>query len=100
MKRRQREVSLANEIYCKLLVEALPSLYEGPKIYSRCNVLQDQEQIGCSLFGLNSRLLHRFDKVGIVENILMNDIICTTFSFFLKFIDRIAVMHSVCRTEC
>uniref|UniRef100_A0A1I8EY38 Macoilin n=1 Tax=Wuchereria bancrofti TaxID=6293 RepID=A0A1I8EY38_WUCBA len=47
VKRRQREVSLANEVYCKLLMEALPSLYEGPKIYSRCNgtVLQDQEQI-------------------------------------------------------
>ncbi|EFO28402.2 hypothetical protein LOAG_00091 [Loa loa] len=47
VKRRQREVSLANEMYCKLLIEALPSLYEGPKIYSHCNssVLQDQEQI-------------------------------------------------------
>ncbi|MCP9260035.1 Macoilin-2 [Dirofilaria immitis] len=47
VKRRQREVSLANEIYCKILTEALPSLYEGPKIYSRCNgtILQEQEQI-------------------------------------------------------
>ncbi|KAL3998271.1 Transmembrane family protein [Acanthocheilonema viteae] len=47
VKRRQREVSLANEVYCKLLIEALPSLYEGPKIYSQCSgtVLQDQEQI-------------------------------------------------------
>uniref|UniRef100_A0A8R1TZT1 Macoilin n=1 Tax=Onchocerca volvulus TaxID=6282 RepID=A0A8R1TZT1_ONCVO len=47
VKRRQREVSLTNEVYCKLLTEALPSLYEGSKIYSRCNgtVIQDQEQI-------------------------------------------------------
>uniref|UniRef100_A0A0R3S1Q3 Glycerophosphocholine acyltransferase 1 n=1 Tax=Elaeophora elaphi TaxID=1147741 RepID=A0A0R3S1Q3_9BILA len=47
VKRRQREVSLANEVYCKLLMEALPSLYEGSKIYSRCSgtVLQDHEQI-------------------------------------------------------
>ncbi|CAG9539199.1 unnamed protein product [Cercopithifilaria johnstoni] len=47
VKKRQREVSLANEVYCKLLMEALPSLYEGSKIYSRCRstVLQDQEQI-------------------------------------------------------
>lgn len=48
MKRRQREVSRANEVYCKLLTEALPSLYEGPKIYSRFNgtTLHDQEQLG------------------------------------------------------
>ncbi|VDK73047.1 unnamed protein product [Litomosoides sigmodontis] len=47
VKRRQREVSLANEVYCRLLMEALPSLYEGPKLYSRCGgaVLQDQEQM-------------------------------------------------------
>lgn len=55
MRRRQREVSLANEVYCRLLIEALPSLYEGPKIYSRCSgaVLQDQEQIGYCLFAFN-----------------------------------------------
>uniref|UniRef100_A0A915Q572 Macoilin n=1 Tax=Setaria digitata TaxID=48799 RepID=A0A915Q572_9BILA len=47
VRRRQREVSRANEVYCKLLVEALPSLYEGQKIYPRCNgtILQDHEHI-------------------------------------------------------
>lgn len=58
MKKRQREVSLANEVYCKLLMEALPSLYDGPKIYPRCSstVLHDQEQIGYFLSSLS--LIH------------------------------------------
>ncbi|KHN80400.1 Macoilin-2 [Toxocara canis] len=44
-KRRQREVSRENEVYGRLLAEALPSIYEGPKVYPRCNgtTIQDQE---------------------------------------------------------
>ncbi|VDK48642.1 unnamed protein product [Anisakis simplex] len=43
-KRRQREVSRENEVYGRLLAEALPSVYEGPKVYSRCNGAAIQEQ--------------------------------------------------------
>uniref|UniRef100_A0A915B5N4 Macoilin n=1 Tax=Parascaris univalens TaxID=6257 RepID=A0A915B5N4_PARUN len=44
-KRRQREVSRENEVYGRLLVEALPSIYEGPKVYPLCNTaaIQDHE---------------------------------------------------------
>uniref|UniRef100_F1KT05 Macoilin n=1 Tax=Ascaris suum TaxID=6253 RepID=F1KT05_ASCSU len=44
-KRRQREVSRENEVYGRLLVEALPSIYEGPKVYPQCNTaaIQDHE---------------------------------------------------------
>lgn len=48
VKRRQREVSRANEVYSKLLTEALPSLYEGPKMLSRFRgaaALREQEQL-------------------------------------------------------
>ncbi|VDK36757.1 unnamed protein product [Gongylonema pulchrum] len=48
VKRRQREVSRANEVHWRILAEALPSKYEGPRVYQRRSdaVLQEQEQIG------------------------------------------------------
>ncbi|VDN03247.1 unnamed protein product [Thelazia callipaeda] len=45
VKRRRLEVSRANEVYCKLLTEALPMLYDDPKLYARSSDTITHDQI-------------------------------------------------------